>query len=170
MPLEEPRESLEAVPVALYVRTLEGDPYNSLPVQLDALQEYARRQGLDPVRVYFDIQGGRSQLEAMLAEAAREHPTFRQVLVHDLGRLSRGTEDLGELRARLEGNGVAVVAVTSPPEGWSQAGMLPRPGPVEEKDETGSTGRNALPLGGMAATDACEGPAGCRDSTPATAE
>ena len=164
MPLE---KSGGAVAVALYVRTPEGDPDNSLPVQFDTLQEYARRQSLDPVRVYFDIQGGGSQLEAMMAEATGENPPFRQVLVYDEGRLCGGEADL---RARLEGHGVAVMAVTEPPEGGSQAGMLPRPGPVEGKDETGSTGRNALPPGGMPPPDACEGPAGCRDSTRATAE
>ena len=104
-------QSGDAVPVALYIRTLEGDPDNSLPVQLTVLQRYARRGQLDPVRVFFDIQGGRSQFDTMLAEATGENPPFRQVLVHDEGRLC-GCE--AELRTRLEGNGVMVVAVTAP--------------------------------------------------------
>ena len=54
MPLE---KSEDTVPVALYIRTLEGDPDNSLQVQLTALQRYARRRQLDAVRVFFDIQG-----------------------------------------------------------------------------------------------------------------
>ena len=99
MRLEKSRESQEAVPVALYIRTLAGDPDNFLQAQLTALQRYARRRQLEAVRVFFDIQGGRSQFEAMLAEATGENPPFRQVLVHDEGRLC-GRE--AELRARLE--------------------------------------------------------------------
>ena len=96
MPLEEAQDT---VPVALYIRTLAGDPGNSLQAQLTALQRYARRRQLDAVRVFFDIQGGRSQFEAMLAEATGENPPFRQVLVHDEGRLCRCEDEMDELRA-----------------------------------------------------------------------
>ena len=111
-----PEKVEDAVPVALYIRTLEGDPDNSLQVQLMALQRYARRRQLDAVRVFFDIQGSRSQLEAMLAEATGENPPFRQVLVFELGRLCGCEADQDELRARLEGNGVMVVSVATPLE------------------------------------------------------
>ena len=67
-------QSEDAVSVALYIRTLAGDPDNFLQVQLTALQRHARRRGLDAVRVFFDIQGGRSQFQAMLAEATGENP------------------------------------------------------------------------------------------------
>ena len=56
-----PKKSERAVAVALYIRTLEGDPDNSLQVQLTALQDYARSRQLDAVRVFFDVQGSRSQ-------------------------------------------------------------------------------------------------------------
>ena len=107
-------KSEDTVPVALYIRTLEGDLDNSLQVQLMALQGYAQRNRLAVARVLFDIQGGRSQFEAMLAEATGERPPFRQVLVHDEGRLSGCEDELDELRARLEGHGVTVVAITDP--------------------------------------------------------
>ena len=54
MPLE---KSEDTVPVALYIRTLPGDPGNFLQAQLTALQRYARRRQLDAARVFFDIQG-----------------------------------------------------------------------------------------------------------------
>ena len=111
MPLE---KSEDTVPVALYIRTLAGDPGNFLQVQLTAPQRYARRRQLDAVRVFFDIQGGRTQFEAMLAEATGENPPFRQVLVHDEGRLCGCGAAPDELRARLEGHGVRVVSVTDP--------------------------------------------------------
>ena len=110
MPLEKSRESQEAVLVALYIRTLPGDPDNFLQAQLTALQRYDRRRRLDAARVFFDIQGGRSQFEAMLAEATRENPPFRRVLVHDEGRLCGREAELQELRARLEGHGVRVMS------------------------------------------------------------
>ena len=114
MPLE---KSEDTVPVALYIRTLAGNPGIFLQVQLTALQRYARRRQLEAVRVFFDIEGGgRSQFEAMKAEATSETPPFRQVLVYDQGRLCRCEAELRELRTKLEGNGVTVMSVTSPSE------------------------------------------------------
>ena len=57
-------QSEDAVPVALYIRTLEGDPDNSLQVQLMTLQRYARSRRLYAVRVFFDIQGGPEPVRA----------------------------------------------------------------------------------------------------------
>ena len=110
------KESRAAVPVALYVRTLAGDPNNSLPVQFYALETYALRCGLDAVRVYFDVQGGRSQFVAMMAEVAGEDPPFRQVLVHDPDRLSGLADGQGEMRDLLDGNGVTVLFLKKPKE------------------------------------------------------
>ena len=106
-------KSEDAVPVALYIRTLTGDRDNSLQVQLMALQGYAQRNRLAVARVLFDIQGGRSQFDAMMAEATGERPPFRRMLVYDEGRFC-GCE--AELRTRLEGHGVTVMSVTSPSE------------------------------------------------------
>ena len=52
----------------------------------------------------------------MLAEATGERPPFRQVLVHDKGRLCRREDELDELRARLEGHGVTVLSLAEPEE------------------------------------------------------
>ena len=107
------RDSRAAVPVTLYVRTLPGDPEDSLTVQFRALQAYADRGGMYAARVYFDVQGGRGHFEAMMAEATEEDPPFRQILVYDEVRLCPRD---AELRTRLERNGVTVLCITSPSE------------------------------------------------------
>ena len=101
----------EAVPVALYIRSMTGDPAHTLENQLLALQNHAARNGMQQVRVYFDTRDDRSQFERMMAEATGENPPFRRILVHDEERLC-GCES--ELRARLEGTGVTVMSVTAP--------------------------------------------------------
>ena len=60
------------------------------------------------MRVYFDTRNTRSQFHEMMAEATGEDPPFRQILVHDMGRLSRWAAGLSALRDRLEANGVTV--------------------------------------------------------------
>ena len=110
-----PRESQEAGPVALAARTWPGDPDNSLEVQVETLHEYTRRHRLETVRACFDIRSARSQFRDMMAEATREDPPERRILVHDMGRLSRWADGPSALRDRLEANGVTVVSVTGGP-------------------------------------------------------
>ena len=51
------RETGDKVPVALYIRSIPGDPADSLNIQLQALQSHAARNGMEQVRVFFDAQG-----------------------------------------------------------------------------------------------------------------
>ena len=110
-----PHESRESGQVALYARTLVGDPANSLEVQVEALHEYVRRHRLEAVRAYFETPGARDQFHEMMTEATVEDPPFRRILVHDMGRLSRWADGLRALRDRLEANGVTVVSVAGEP-------------------------------------------------------
>ena len=114
MPVIPPHESREDGQVALYARTVVGDPANSLEVQVEALHEYTRRHRLETLRVYFEPPGARGQFHEMMAEATGENPPFRRILVHNMGRLSRWADGLSALRDRLEANGVTVVTVTEP--------------------------------------------------------
>ena len=110
-----PHEYRETGRVALYARTLAGDPDNSLEVQVEALQEFARRRRLEAVRVYFETPSARSRFHETMAEATVEDPPFRRILVHDMGRLSRWADGLSALRDRLEANGATAVSVTGEP-------------------------------------------------------
>ena len=110
-----PNEYRETGRVALYARTLAGDPDNSLEVQVEALQEFARRRRLEAVRVYFETPSARSRFHEMTAEATVENPPFRQILVHDMDQFSRWADGLTALRDRLEANGATAVSVTGEP-------------------------------------------------------
>ena len=107
-----PHGSRETGPVALYAQTWPGPPANSLEVQVEALNEYARRHRLEAVMAYFEVREARRRFHEMMAEATGETPPFRQILVYNTGRLCRWAEGLRALRDRLEANGVTVVSVT----------------------------------------------------------
>ena len=110
----QPREPGERVPAALYVRPAGGDPDDSLETQLESLQGYARRNGLEVVRVYFDTRGDRSQFDRMMAEAAWENPPFRRILAAGYDRLAGPGEELQGWKKWLKEKGVAVVSITDP--------------------------------------------------------
>ena len=110
-----PNESRETGPVALYARTLAGDPDNFLEVQVEALHEYIRRHRLEAVRVYFETPSARSRFHEMMVDATGENPPFRQILVHDMDQFSRWAGGVSALQDRLEANGATVVSVTVGP-------------------------------------------------------
>ena len=110
-----PYESRETGRVALYARTWPGDPDSSMEVQVEALHEYTRRHRLEAVRVYLETRSALSQFHEMMAEATGENPPFRQILVHDMGQLSRWAGGANALQDRLEANRVTVVSVTVGP-------------------------------------------------------
>ena len=109
-----PEKVEEAVPVALYIRSMAGDPAHTLENQLRALQKHAARNGMQQVRVYFDTRDDRSQFDRMMAEATGENPPFRRILVLELSRFALDSGDLDGQLARLDGRGVAVEPMTGP--------------------------------------------------------
>ena len=76
------------------------------------MQPHVEENGLEAVREYVDQQGTRAQFEEMLAEAAREDPPFRQLLVYDPSRFTRSLREFQEYRAKLEENGVTLTYIT----------------------------------------------------------
>ena len=105
---QQPRAATDA---AFYVRALPDDPGDFMEVQIAAIHRYARANHLEVVKAYFDLATTRSQFAAMMADATGEDPPFRVILVYDLGRLADSAEERREWTARLEANGVKVVAV-----------------------------------------------------------
>ena len=76
---------------------------------------------MEQVRVFFDTRGGRSQFEAMMAEATGDNPSFRRILVVELSRFAPGTRDLRAQLVRLEGMEVTVESIAG------SGGTAPRP-------------------------------------------
>ena len=111
----QPNEPEETVKAALYIRSLPGDPANTLPRQLDALRRHVRANRLEAARVHFETVGSNnSQFEAMSAEGLHEDPPFRQILVVEYARFPLFGEELLSWMARLEENGVGVVSISEP--------------------------------------------------------
>ena len=111
----QPNEPEEAVKAALYIRSLPGEPANSLERQLYALKRHVRANGLALARVYFETRdNGKSQFDAMTAEAVLEDPRFHQILAVEHVRFLLSKEELRRCMVRLEENGVRVVSITEP--------------------------------------------------------
>lgn len=111
----------EGIHVALYIRSLAGDPEDSLIIQLRALQSHAAKNGMKQVRAFFDPPGSRSQFMRMMAESTGGILAFRRILVAEMGRFAPASGELAEQLARLRGSGVTVESITEP------AGEAPRP-------------------------------------------
>ena len=83
------------IPVAAYVRTATVCQNNSTSEQMDAIQEYAKRNGLEIIKVYSD-EGksglnikGRDALLQMLADVQSGRAGFFHILVYDVSRWGR---------------------------------------------------------------------------------
>jgi len=83
------------IPVAAYVRTATVCQNNSTSEQMDAIQEYAKRNGLEIIKVYSD-EGksglsikGRDALLQMLTDVESGRAGFCHILVYDLSRWGR---------------------------------------------------------------------------------
>lgn len=105
--------------VAAYCRvsTDKEDQLNSLEVQKEFFQEYARKNNYHLVRLYADegISGTkikkRKEFQRMMADA--EHGLFDMVVVKDISRFARNTVDLLESVRRLKTLGIEVQFLTA---------------------------------------------------------
>ena len=113
----EPGDPVPMTPVALYIRAAEGDPDNTLQIQLERLGAYVRRIDLEQVRAYFDVLGSRTQFDGMMAEATSGRPPFRRILVVNCRRFAADPEQFRRWTDRLEEHGVSVVSITESPGG-----------------------------------------------------
>ena len=117
--------------VALYVRVSTHDQ-QTLPLQLEALREYAARRHWQIVREVSEVASGaaaakRPQREALLLDAKRRQ--VDAILVWRLDRWGRSVADLVNSLAELEAVGVAFVSVTealdlTTPAGRAMAAMV----------------------------------------------
>ena len=82
------RERNDLSPAAFCIRTVKGDPDNTLELQLRELQHHADRNRIDAVRMFCDVRGNRGQFNEMMTEATGENPAFRRILVLELSKLA----------------------------------------------------------------------------------
>ena len=97
--------------MTLYIRSVEGDPENSLKLQLGELQHHASASRRDAVRTFFDIRENRSQFNEMMTEATGENPAFRRILVLELSTLAPTSGEFIEVMARLNTGGIILAQV-----------------------------------------------------------
>ena len=116
MPVIPPYESREDGQVALYARTVVGDPDNPPGSPGGGTSGICpERRRLEAVRVYFETPSARSWFHEMMVDATGEDPPFRQILVYDMDQFSRWADGLIALRDRLETNGATAASVTGEP-------------------------------------------------------
>jgi DNA invertase Pin-like site-specific DNA recombinase len=117
--------------VALYTRVSTHDQ-QTLPLQQQALREYASRRGWDVVREVSEIASGAAGIKRPKRDALLQAAKRRQVdaiLVWRLDRWGRSVADLVNSLAELEAVGVAFVSVTealdlTTPAGRAMAAMV----------------------------------------------
>jgi DNA invertase Pin-like site-specific DNA recombinase len=117
--------------VALYTRVSTHDQ-QTLPLQQDALREYAKRRGWDVVREVSEIASGAAGVKRPKREELLQAAKRRQVdaiLVWRLDRWGRSVADLVNSLAEMEAVGVAFVSVTealdlTTPAGRAMAAMV----------------------------------------------
>ena len=115
--------------VALYTRVSSHDQ-QTLPLQQEALRDYAARRGWDIVQEVSEVASGalkRPQREALLLAAKRRE--VDGILVWRLDRWGRSVADLVNSLSELEAVGVAFVSVTealdlTTPAGRAMATMV----------------------------------------------
>lgn len=123
------RNDAQTMRVALYTRVSTHDQ-QTLPLQLDALHEYARRRDWSVVSEVTEVGSGalkRPKRDALLQAAKRRE--VEVILVWRLDRWGRSVADLVNSLAELEAVGVAFVSVTealdlTTPAGRAMATMV----------------------------------------------
>ena len=124
-----PTPSEAPLRVALYTRVSSHDQ-QTLPLQLDALRDYAARRGWIIAQEVSEVGSSalkRPQREALLLAARRRE--VDGILVWRLDRWGRSVADLVNSRAELEAVGVAFVSITealdlTTPAGRAMATMV----------------------------------------------
>ena len=90
----------ESKRVAIYARTSAEDR-QALEAQIEKEREYAEGNGHTVAREYVDAEGNRDQFTQMMADSEQEPPPFEEIIVWDISRFSRSTEEFQEWNAKL---------------------------------------------------------------------
>ena len=90
----------ESKRVAIYARTSAEDR-QALEAEMEKVREYAEGNGHTVAREYVDAEGNRDQFTQMMADAEQKPPPFEEIIVWDISRFSRSTEEFQEWNAKL---------------------------------------------------------------------
>ena len=105
------------IPVALYARSSAIDEeaaFISNEAQLEAMREYAQRNGMEPVSHFVDGPGSKEEFDWMLSQATSGNPPFRIILIYSFNRLTRSAAEWSALTEETRAKGVDVISIAQP--------------------------------------------------------
>ena len=101
--------------------------HESIDAQMQAIQEYAKREGIHIARIFTDEAESaryddRPGFQSLIDAARMEPPDM--VLVHKLDRFSRNRYDAAVYRRKLKDYGVRLISVLEPLDGSPESVIL----------------------------------------------
>ena len=122
----------EPTQVAIYARCSsvgQAEKELSIPAQLEAARERARREGWEVVREFVDEAetaktADRPSFQQMIADARRKPRPFEQILVWKFSRFARNREDSVIYKRLLERHGIRLISLNEPIEDSPTGKML----------------------------------------------
>ena len=122
----------EPTRVAIYARCSslgQAEKDLSIPAQLEAARDRARREGWDVVKEFVDEAetaktADRPSFQKMIGEARRKPRPFEQILVWKFSRFARNREDSVIYKRLLEKHGVRLVSLNEPVDDSPAGKML----------------------------------------------
>ena len=122
----------EPTRVAIYARCSsqgQADKDLSIPAQLDAARERARREGWDVVKEFVDEAetartADRPSFQQMIADSRRKPRPFDQILVWKFSRFARNREDSVIYKRLLEKHGIRLISLNEPVDDSPAGKML----------------------------------------------
>lgn len=112
------KEQNQSIPAAVYLRVsseMQVEIGSSLPSQLAAIEEYARKNGYQILQEHIYSDDGvsartadRPDFQRMISAAKKDNPPFQAILCYDNSRFARSREDAIVFKALLRRRGISL--------------------------------------------------------------